>query len=289
MINDNLKHISEETIFSDRRMPIESNTLGPYLRLVTAQTTNPPIRKVAQNGGAVTGLLTFALEKKIIDGAIVSVVSKEKPFCPVPILATSVQEIFESAGTRYTYSPNVQALSEATKQGVKAVAFVGTPCQVAAVRRMREKGLDCTRPVKFLIGLMCSEAFTYDDLMVKHVQNKLGINLHSVKRTKIVADKMAIITGEGEVAVPLVTIKKYARKACERCRDFSSELADISVGGLGLGDWTLVIVRTDIGEQIFGEAEKAEALVTRPVGMDDAPVKLLVRLSRKKRDREGKP
>jgi coenzyme F420 hydrogenase subunit beta len=136
---------------------------------------------------------------------------------------------------------------------------------------------------------MCSEAFIYEELMVKHVQNKLGINLHSVKRTKIVADKMTIITGEGEVAVPLVTIKKYARKACERCRDFSSELADISVGGLGLGDWTLVILRTSIGEQIFGEAEKAEALVTRPVGMDDVPVKLLMRLSRKKHDREGKP
>jgi coenzyme F420 hydrogenase subunit beta len=244
---------------------------------------------VAQNGGAVTGLLTFALEKKIIDSAIVSASSKEKLFCPLPILARNVQEILDSAGTRYTYSPNVQALAEATKQSVKAVAFVGTPCQVAAVRRMQEKGLDCARPVKLLIGLMCSEAFSYEDLMVKHVQNKLGINLHTVKRTKIVADKMTIITGEGEVAVPLLTIKKYARKACERCRDFSSELADISVGGLGLGDWTLVIVRTPIGEQIFAEAEKAKALITRPVRMDDVPVKLLLRLSLKKRDREGKP
>jgi coenzyme F420 hydrogenase subunit beta len=270
-------------------MPIESNMFGPYLRLVTAQTTDQAIRKVAQNGGAVTGLLTFALEKKIIDCAIVSTVSKEKPFCPLPILARTPQEILDSAGTRYTYSPNVQALSEATKHGAKAVAFVGTPCQLAAVRRMREKGLDCARPVKLLIGLMCSEAFTYEDLMVKHVQNELGINLHSVKRTKIVGDKMTIITGEGEVAVPLVTIKKYARKACERCRDFSSELADISVGGLGLGDWSLVIVRTPIGERIFAEAEKAEALVTRTVQMDDAPVKLLMRLSRKKRDRKDKP
>lgn len=270
-------------------MPIDSNMFGPCLRLVTAQTTNPAIRIAAQNGGVVTGLLTFALEKKIIDCAVVSAISKERPFCPVPVLARTAQEVLDSAGTRYTFSPNVQALSEATKQGGRAVAFVGTPCQVAAVRRMREKGLDCARPVKLLIGLMCSEAFSYDDLMVRHVQNELGINLHDVKRTKIVAGKMMIITGEGEVAVPLAAIKKYARKACERCGDFSSELADISAGGLGLGDWTLVVVRTLIGEQIFAEAEKAKALITRPVRMDDSSVKLLLRLSQKKHDREGKP
>jgi coenzyme F420 hydrogenase subunit beta len=270
-------------------MLIESNTFGPYLRIVTAQTTNPVIRKVAQNGGVVTGLLTFALENKIIDCAVVSVAGKEKPFCPMPIMARTTQEILDSAGTKYIYSPNVHVLSEATEKGGRAVAFVGTPCQVAAVRRMQEKGLDCARHVKLLIGLMCSEAFNYEDLMVKHVQNELSIDLRSVKRTEIVADKMKIITSEAEFTVPLVTIKKYARKSCERCRDFSSELADISVGGLGLGDWTFVIVRTPIGEQIFAEAERAKALVTRSVRMDDPPVRLLLRLSQKKHNREAKP
>jgi coenzyme F420 hydrogenase subunit beta len=269
-------------------MPIESKTFGSYLRLVTAQTTNPAVRKVAQNGGAVTGLLTFALEKKIIDCAIVSTVSKEKPFCPMPILATTAQEILDSAGTRYTYSPNVQALSEATKQYRRAIAFVGTPCQVAAVRRMREKGLDFARPVKLLVGLMCSEAFDYEDVMENHIQNNLGIDLRDVRKIQIVADKMIIITNGREIAVPLVTIKKYARKGCERCRDFSSELADISAGGLGLGDWTFVIVRTPVGEQVFARAERVKALITRPVQMDDSPAKLLLRLSRKKREREGK-
>ncbi len=280
--------MSEETSFSDDRMPIESNTFGPYLRLVAAQTTNPAIRKVAQNGGAVTELLIFALERNFIDSAIVSAVSKEKPFCPMPIVARSAQEILDSAGTRYTYSPNVQALPEVTKQGGRAVAFVGTPCQVAAVRRMQEEGLDCARPVKLLIGLMCSEAFNYEGLMVKHVQSDLGINLHSVKRTEIVANKMKIITSKGEVTVPLLTIEKYAREACNRCHDFSSELADISVGGLGLKDWTLVILRTPVGEQVFAEAERTKALSTRSILIDDPPVKLLLRLSRKKRDREDK-
>jgi coenzyme F420 hydrogenase subunit beta len=286
--NDNLKPIYEETILSDRIMPIQSKAFGPYLRLVIAQTTNPLILNEAQNGGAVTGLLTLALERKIIDGAIVSAISTEKPFCPVPFMARTPQEILESAGTRYTYSPNVRALSQAAKQDVKAIAFVGTPCQITAVRRMQEKELDHARSVKLLVGLMCSEAFSYEDLMVKHVQNELGIDLHKVRKNKVAADKMTIITSEGEKAVPLADIKKYARKSCENCLDFSSELADISAGGLGLGQWTLVIVRTPIGEKVLAEAERARALITRPVQLDDPPVKLLMRLSQKKHNREAK-
>lgn len=269
-------------------MPIESKMFGPYLRLVIAQTTNPVILKAAQNGGAVTGLLTFALERKVIDGAIVSAMSPEKPFCPVPLLARTPQELLESAGTRYTYSPNVQALSEAAKQDMRAIAFIGTPCQIAAVRRMQEKELDHARSVKLLVGLMCSETFTYEDLMIKHVQNELGIDLHKVRKTRVAADKMTIITDEGEIAVPLVNIKKYARKSCEKCLDFSSELADISAGGLGLGNWTFVIVRTPVGEEFLAEAEKAGALITKPVQLDDPPVKLLMKLSQKKRNREAK-
>lgn len=269
-------------------MPIESDAFGPYLRLVIAQTTDPVILDAAQNGGAVTGLLTFALERKIIDGAIVSAMSAEKPFYPKPIMARTAREILESAGTRYTYSPNIQALSEAAKQHMRAIAFVGTPCQIAAVHRMKEKELDCARPVKLLVGLMCSEAFSHEDLMVKYIQNELGIDLRKVRKTKVAADKMTIIMNEGETAVPLVGIKKYARNGCDKCLDFSSESADISAGGLGLGDWTFVIVRTPIGEKVFAEAENARALVTRPVKMDDPPVKLLIRLSQKKRNREGK-
>jgi len=270
-------------------MPNEYNSLGSYLRLVTAQTTNSAILNAAQNGGVVTGLLTYALEKKVIDGAIVSAIGKDMPFCPVPMLAKTSQEILESAGTRYSYSPNVQILSEVSKQDVKTIAFVGTPCQITAVRRMQERKLDCARAVKLLIGLTCSEAFNYEDLIIKHVQNRLGVNLRKVRKTQIVGNKMIITTDETKIAVHLAEIKKCARKSCKKCLDFSAELADLSMGALGLRKWTFVIVRTPVGEGLFAEAERAKAFVTRPVQMDDPLVQLLLKLSQKKHNREGKP
>jgi coenzyme F420 hydrogenase subunit beta len=266
-------------------MAIDQKTFGVYRRLTVAQSADQLIREVAQDGGAVTALSVYALQFRIIDGAIVSAVSKEKPFFPVPKLATTLQEIVESAGTRYTYSPNVQALSEAARQNRKAIAFVGTPCQIRAVRRMQHANLRLARPVKLLIGLMCSEAFSYEGLMVEHIQNRLGINLHSVKKIDIKGKAMTIRADAKETTIPLVSVEKYARKACRLCNDFSSELADISAGSLGLNGWTLLVIRTLIGEQVFTEAEKAQALVTRSITEDEPAFKLLQRLSKTKRER----
>jgi coenzyme F420 hydrogenase subunit beta len=286
--NDKLKHVSDKTVVSDLGMPTEQRTFGTYLRLVLAQSTNQMIRNVAQNGGVVTGLLTYALENRVIDGAIVSAISREKPFYPVPMLATDSQVILESAGTRYTYSPNTQVLREITRQNKRAIAFVGTPCQITAVRKMQKEEADRARPIKLLIGLMCSEAFVYEDLMIKHVQDKVGINLGDVRKTQITG-KMMITTDTGRTAISLNSIRMCVRKACRRCSDFSSELADISVGGLGLGDWTFVVIRTAIGMKIFTEAERAEALVTRPVREDEPSLRLLAKLSENKRNRAGNP
>lgn len=286
--NDKLKDVSDKTVISDLGMPTEQRAFGTYLRLVLAQSTNQMIRNVAQNGGIVTGLLTYALENRVIDGAIVSAISREKPFYPVPMLATDSQVILESAGTRYTYSPNTQVLRELARQNKRAIAFVGTPCQIAAVRKMQKEEVDCARPIKLLIGLMCSEAFVYEDLMVKHVQNKVGINLRSVRKTQITG-KMIITTDTGRTAIPLTSIRTCVRKACRHCSDFSSEQADISVDGLGLRDWTFVIIRTAIGMKIFTEAERAKALVSRSVREDEPSLRLLAKLSDNKRNRAGDP
>jgi coenzyme F420-reducing hydrogenase beta subunit len=62
-------------------------------------------------------------------------------------------------------------------------------------------------------------------------------------------------------------------------------LADISVGGLGLSDWTFTVMRTKEGLELFENAEKAGVLKTRSVGEEQKAFDLLVRLSKIKRKR----
>jgi coenzyme F420 hydrogenase subunit beta len=272
---------AENFVFGRERRPKEE--FGVYRRLVIAQANDDRILKVCQDGGVATALLLFALEKRLIDGAIVAGFSREKPFHPSPKLAAAPEEILERAGTKYSYSPNLLALTDVIKQKKIDVAFVGTPCQIRAIRKMQMAGLKkYTAPVKFLIGLMCSECFSYKGLMEEYIHGKLGIDLSEIRKMNI-KGKMLVTTESGVQTISLAETKQYARRNCHVCDDFSSELADISVGGLGLEGWTFVIIRSEKGEELFSSAEKAGVIKTRNVNEEANALNLLHRLSVKKR------
>jgi len=272
----------EKLVFDRERKPEEE--FGVYRRLVIAQASDNNVLQGCQDGGVVSALLTFALNNGIIDAAVVSAKSMEKPLLPIPKLASTPQEVLECAGTRYTYSPNLLALQEAVKQKKKSLVFVGTPCQIQAVRRIEAFPLrKYSSMLKLTIGLMCTESFTYEGLIQRHIQGTLGVSLNEIKKINI-KGKVLVTTNSGEVkAIPLAEAKQYTRKGCVPCSDFSAELADISTGGLGLSGWTFTVIRTQRGEEIFGSAQKAGVLRTRPVEEEQEALDLLVKLSKRKR------
>src|SRR5712692_11070747 len=61
----------EERIFGRARTPEEA-VLGVHIGAYSVRSKDPDIIKRAQDGGAVSSLLQYALEKKIIDYALVS-------------------------------------------------------------------------------------------------------------------------------------------------------------------------------------------------------------------------
>lgn len=271
----------EKLVFGRERRPDES--FGVYRRIVVAQSNDKNMLEVCQDGGVVTALLMFALKNGIIDGAALSGVSEDRPFYPVPRLATTTQEVLECAGTRYSYCSNLLAFQEGIKQKKRGLAFVGPPCQIHAIRRIQAAHLrKYTDPLRFTIGLMCTETFTYEGLMEKQIQGELGIDLHDVKKINI-KGKVLVTTKSGEVkTIPLSEAKQFTRESCIPCPDFSAELADISVGGIGLSGWTVCVIRTEVGEALFGGAERAGVLKTRPVEEERRALDLLIRLSKKK-------
>jgi len=68
----------------------------------------------------------------------------------------------------------------------------------------------------------------------------------------------------GEARIPLSEVKGHIMNRCRTCADFTSEFADLSVGGATpLEGWSTVIVRTERGESIFNEAVKEGAIEVR--------------------------
>jgi coenzyme F420 hydrogenase subunit beta len=272
---------AENFVFGRRRKGEEE--FGVFRRIAVAKARDNELLKLCQDGGVVTALLLYALNNKIIDSAAVSGISRDKLLYPVAKLATTHEEILDCAGTRYTCSPNLLALAEAADQKKVSTAFVGTPCQIRAVRKMQMHGLKLASHVNLLIGLMCSECFTYEGLMEEHIHEKLGIDLRNVKGMNIKGKMIVTMKSGSAKTIPLAEVKQYVRKGCGFCSDLSSELADISAGGLGLNGSTFTIIRTRRGEELFSEAESSGVLESRKVSDGSSALNLLRRLSKKKR------
>jgi coenzyme F420 hydrogenase subunit beta len=70
------------------------------------------------------------------------------------------------------------------------------------------------------------------------------------------------------------------------CPDFAAEHADISTGGIGkFNDYTLTVVRTELGREVMARMIKAGVIEVKPAEEDPAAVTLMDRLSRVSRNR----
>ena len=273
----------EKFVFGRERRSEEA--FGVYTRMTVAQASDEKLRRRCQDGGVVTALLRFALDNGIVEAAALSGLSQDKPLLPNPVLASDGAEVMACAGTRYTYSPNLFALKEGILKKRKRLAYVGTPCQIQAIRQMGMASLKrYVEPTKLTIGLMCTESFTYQGL-IGHIEQTLGIRSRDISKVNI-KGQLLITTKSSETrTVPLKEVKRYTRQGCLPCNDFSGEFSDISAGGLGMTNWTFVIVRTSKGEEVFREAEEAGVVKTKGIREEKLAAELLVKLSERKRNR----
>jgi coenzyme F420 hydrogenase subunit beta len=117
----------------------------------------------------------------------------------------------------------------------------------------------------------------------------MGIPLSEIKKFNV-KRKVLIYKHDGElIEMNLKQAQEYARPECHHCGDFSAELADISCGGVGAMDWTIVILRTPRGEEVFDRAAADGAFEVRSMDEFETSMKVLLRLSRKQRQRVPVP
>ena len=96
--------------------------------------------------------------------------------------------------------------------------------------------------VTLTIGLLCTEVFTYEGLMVQKIEREMGVPLADVEKFNV-KGKVLIYKKGGEVLdMPLKRAQEYARPECHHCGDFTGEVADISCGGVGSMEWTITIL-----------------------------------------------
>ena len=274
----------EKTVFGHMRAA--EDTFGIHLSTSIGQAHNVKIKEVCQDGGAVTALLVNGFNINRLDGAVVSSVQPSAPWLPRPLLARSVNEVVEAAGSRYCYSAGLTVLSKSLEQGLSQLAFVGLPCQVLALRKMQKAGFKrIVGNIKLIIGLFCSESFTYEGLIQRKICKEMGIDLNDISKMNIKRIFQIRLRNGQTREIPLKEIRQYAEPFCRFCSDFSSELADISLGGVGLENDTFIIPRTEVGKTFLEEAVKSGAIDLAHPPREKEALGTLIRLSKNKHDK----
>jgi coenzyme F420 hydrogenase subunit beta len=274
----------DEFLFGRARQADELS--GISKDIVLARAADSELHEVGQDGGLVSAILVYALEHDIIDAALVSYLEGDgSTWKAVPGIARTREEVIASAGSRYTYSANTMAYKDLEKDEER-IALVGMSCQSSSppAMKMRKAG-KVARRFTLNIGLLCSK--TFDDAIFEELfEAKYGLKKADMKKMNIKGVFQIWMKDGAYHEVPLKECHQWTREGCKLCPDFAAEHADISTGGIGaFNDWTLTIVRTDVGRDLMAAMQRDGVIEVRPGDDDPGAIALMHKLSARSRKR----
>ncbi len=274
---------ANEHLFGHGRQ--DNEMYGITKDILLCRASDDYVNKIGQDGGFVSALLIWAMDEGYIDCALTSFLEPAVDgdgltWLAKPGIATNKDEILASAGSRYTYSANTLAVKEALEKGYSKLALVGMSCQssVPPVMWNRKVG-KAGKPYVFNIGLLCSKTFD-DSIFPELFEAKYGLRKQDMVKMNIKGVFQIWMRDGSYHEIDLKECHAWTREGCKMCPDFAAEHADISTGGIGKdNDWTLTIVRTDLGREIIDRMVRVGVIESKPADTDEVAMKLLRTLS----------
>ncbi|CAN5244219.1 hypothetical protein BH18ACT4_BH18ACT4_04130 [soil metagenome] len=272
-------------LFGRVRQPEEQS--GVYFDVLLTRASDDMVHRMGQDGGLVSALLIWLLDNDYIDAALTSFLEGAAgQWKARPGVAATKEEVLASAGSRYTYSANTLAVREARDAGHSRLALVGMSCQSSAPPVMWHRKVGkSSKPFLFNIGLLCSK--TFDDAIFDELfETKYNLPKHDIVKMNIKGVFQIWMANGDYHEVNLKECHVWTREGCTYCPDFAAEHADISTGGIGKdNDWTLTIVRTEIGREVISRMISDGSILARPGDDDPGAIALMHKLSKKSRER----
>jgi len=256
-----------------------STPIGNYKGIYSCQATDEEFLKYGTDGGVVNSIINYLLDKKLIDGAIVS--RTDAPFLREATFADSKYDLIKASGAKLDVSPQLDeiqkfctythSIQKLNHYKFKKLAVVGTPCQIYTIRCMQDLGVTPSQNIEICLGLFCYENFQFDKSQIEKFEKDFNISFENIVKLNIKQDLIFKLkddgTGEKTVHIPFNQLVNYMRPACRACNDFPNIYADISFGGLGSQDkYTTVITRTEKGAEIFLKAKNAGIIRELDIG-----------------------
>jgi len=265
--------------------PKRREHFGYYRKVLIAQATDPNIRALTKSGGVVNALLNFALSNKIIDSAVTSRASPITSLKVKPSIGLVPDDMLSAVDSKIVPSAVAQAYGRAVfEHGKTHIAFVGIPCHIIGLRKLEAWQHKIVDSLEIVIGLFCLWGFSLSKLL-EFLLSEYHVVASEIQSVDLSADTYVVNMENRQKQIPLSKIKFHILNRCKTCIDFTSEYADLSLGGATpLKDWSIVIIRTKKGEELFNKALTSGVLTTKNIEDEPQALAHLIQLSAYKRD-----
>ncbi len=264
---------------------------GPVQSVWVGHSTDEQIRWQASSGGALSAILIFLLETGRVDRVVHVGADRSDPFLTAVYQSRTREQVMENAGSRYAPTAPLTGLAAWLAEEKTRFAFVGKPCDIAALRAYGKLNPAVEQRIIALVSFFCagvpSLLATYDLI------HALGVNKDEVKqfryrgfgwpgRATAVDAKGKEYSASYEDSWGKILGKRLQFR-CKICPDGVGELADVVCGDAwhmqnGMPSFeerpgrSLILARTTVGQHLVEEALAAGFLQAGEYNLQDLEV-----------------
>lgn len=257
---------------------------GHYRNMYIGHAKDESIRRNSGSGGILSAILIWLLEKKIIDGAVVTGMSETEPWLTQPFIATSKEEILKAAQSKYIISSVNEILPEIGDFKGK-LAYVGLPGQVQSVRLLQQSGHPYVRNIKYIFGPFYGNTLHFSSvksfLRSYRIEDYTQITRLYFRYGEWPGNMRAELKDGRILQLPKFhanyLIPFHILKNSLLCTDLTNEFTDISGGDAwapvyeerGKG-FSLVISRSAAGASLLKQMQDEGSLELKPISEQEA-------------------
>lgn len=128
---------------------------GPVVSTNVGWAIDREVRHKGSSGGVISGLALFLLESGAVDGVVQTCEDPQQPLLNITQVSRNRAAVINSAGSRYSPASPLRSLSEWASTGQR-LAFVGKPCDVAALRQLIRAQPSLGARFPYLLSFMCA-------------------------------------------------------------------------------------------------------------------------------------
>lgn len=257
---------------------------GPVIESLTGYAKDDTVRHQGSSGGVISALAIHLLETQQVDGVVHIAPSTDHPFNNRIQTSTTREEVLRAAGSRYApAAPLADLHGYLSRPG--RFAFIGKPCDIAAMRAIQRQNPAYTEKFPYLLSFMCAgtPSMQGTEAVVRH----MGLKPEEVVRFRYrgngwpgmaraetkdgSAAEMDYQASWGQI------LNRHLQFRCKICPDGTGEFADITCADAWHGDdkgypsfeesagRSLILARTEAGQRLIQQALAQGAIAVEPL------------------------